>query len=223
MAKPRGEIVDPQTTCYYHVTSRCVRRAFLLQDGDDQRRNLLLKQLQLLDQVFAVDVCGFGILENHIHIVLRLHPDEAEVWSDRQVVLRWAKIHPPRNGAWQVVDVTEQWINERLQDGQWVVDTRRKLTDLSQFMKDLKQPIAQIANRSDGVTGHYDIKNDVLTDLGPGHGLDGNDNGLVVSAWNACCGSHGNGRPRGHTSRGASFEDMQDGLNGLYEGDVDSL
>jgi len=40
---------------------------------------------------------------------------------------------------------------------------------------------------------HYDIKKDVLTDLGPGHGLDGNDNGLVVSAWNACCGSHGNG------------------------------
>ena len=40
---------------------------------------------------------------------------------------------------------------------------------------------------------HYDIKNDVLTDLGPGMGLDANDNGLVVSAWNACCGSHGNG------------------------------
>ena len=40
---------------------------------------------------------------------------------------------------------------------------------------------------------HYDIKNDVLTDLGKGMGSGANINGLVTAIYSTCCGAHGNG------------------------------
>ena len=39
----------------------------------------------------------------------------------------------------------------------------------------------------------YDIRNDVLTDLGIGMISDGNTQGLVVGTYSTCCGAHGNG------------------------------
>ena len=40
---------------------------------------------------------------------------------------------------------------------------------------------------------HYDINNDVVTDMGPGWATGVNANGLVTSVWSSCCGSHNNG------------------------------
>ena len=123
--------------------------------GNDQHKRFIYQRLKLLDEVFAIDLCGFSLMDNHMHLVLRLDPQEAQGWSDREVVERWAQIHPPRDGAWQVLEVSETWINQKLQEAQWVNQTRSKLADLSQFMKDLKQPIAQMANRQDQVSGHF--------------------------------------------------------------------
>ena len=40
---------------------------------------------------------------------------------------------------------------------------------------------------------HYDIRNDVLTNLGPGWHSGANNSGLVTSVWSSCCGAHGSG------------------------------
>jgi len=48
-------------------------------------------------------------------------------------------------------------------------------------------------NVNNATAYHYDIRSDVLTDLGPGMPSGGNDNGLVVSVYTNCCGAHGNG------------------------------
>ena len=36
--------------------------------------------------VFAVVVGGFSVLDNHLHVLLRLDPDLAEAWSDEEAV-----------------------------------------------------------------------------------------------------------------------------------------
>ncbi len=45
-------------------------------------------------------VAGFAILDNHLHLLVRLDPDLARGWSDEDVVRRWGRLFPPRDMAW---------------------------------------------------------------------------------------------------------------------------
>ena len=40
----------------------------------------------------ASEVCGYAIMSNHLHLVLRNRPDSVEQWSDAEVALRWRKL-----------------------------------------------------------------------------------------------------------------------------------
>ena len=61
MAIPRRELVDPETPCFYHCISRCVRRAFLCGDDPftgnncDYRKAWLEKRMLELASIFSVD------------------------------------------------------------------------------------------------------------------------------------------------------------------------
>jgi hypothetical protein len=48
-----------------------------------------------LAQIFAVAVGGFAIFENHSHVLVRLDLDVGNVWSDEDIVRRWARLFPP--------------------------------------------------------------------------------------------------------------------------------
>ncbi len=155
MRKPRRQILDPTISCYYHVTSRCVQGDYLLRDDDDTRKTMMQDLLRKLHDAYAVDVCSFSIMDNHFHGVLRLNPDAAERWTDRQVMERWGKIHPPRNGSRRPLPITEEWIDQQVADTKNVAKTREKICSASQFMKDLKQPIAEFVNRQNKRKGHF--------------------------------------------------------------------
>jgi hypothetical protein len=55
-----------------------------------------------------VSVAGFAILDNHLHLLVRLDPDLAGSWSDEEVVRRWGRLFPPRNKARQVAPVSDE-------------------------------------------------------------------------------------------------------------------
>jgi REP element-mobilizing transposase RayT len=155
MATARKTLVRPKVTPFYHCISRCVRRAFLCGDENAHRKQWIEEQLAELAGIFALDVCGFSIMDNHLHVLLRLDLLRAQAWSAEEVVRRWIGLCPPRDQFGKPVVVTPAWIAERSKEAAWVEERRCRLSDLGWFMKSLKEPIARRANKEDNCTGTF--------------------------------------------------------------------
>eukprot|EP00918_Siedleckia_nematoides_P075092 GHVU01164223.1.p1 GENE.GHVU01164223.1~~GHVU01164223.1.p1 ORF type:complete len:325 (+),score=10.52 GHVU01164223.1:123-1097(+) len=160
MPRPRSELICIDDTPYYHVVSRCVRRAFLCgkdnQGKDFEHRRLWIEQrIRILSSIFGIQICSYAVMSNHLHIVVKLCPDEITALSDTQIVERWTSIYKGpsmllswiKEGSQEPVkqDIIDKWINER----------REKLSSLSTFMKCLNEPLARMANKEDNCTGHF--------------------------------------------------------------------
>jgi len=91
----RGQIVVADQVGVYHCIARCVRRAFLCgvdpYTGQDfsHRKEWILDRMRKLAGLFAIEVCGYSVMSNHLHLVLRNRPGIAEQWSDDEIALRW--------------------------------------------------------------------------------------------------------------------------------------
>jgi hypothetical protein len=155
MTAARSQLVDVNVTRYYHCISRCVRRAFLCGEGFEHRKQWIEDRLQTLSGAFAATVCGFAVMDNHLHVLVRLEPDAANGWSAEDVVRRWLLAYPPRSIDGQVIDVTQAWIDDLASDKQRVDVLRTRLSNLGWFMKALKEPLARIANREDDCKGTF--------------------------------------------------------------------
>ena len=155
MTMARKHLVDVSVTRWYHCVTRCVRRAFLLGEGPLlgeeplNRKEWIERRLQELAEIFALSVGGFSVLDNHLHLLVRLDPDVASGWSDEEVVRRWGRLFPPRDKSRQPLPVSNDWVQWRLKDVPWVARARERLQSLSWFMKCLKEPLARLANRQD--------------------------------------------------------------------------
>jgi REP element-mobilizing transposase RayT len=159
---PRKLLIDPTEVAIYHCISRCVRRAFLCGDDRlsgknfDHRKPWVQDRIQFLAGQFGLDVLGFSVMSNHIHIVLRTRPDIVRDWSDEDVARRWWNLFPLRRDedgrpaepqAWELSIVTGN--PERL------AEVRQRLSSISWFMRCLAEPIARRANREDHCTGRF--------------------------------------------------------------------
>jgi REP element-mobilizing transposase RayT len=155
MTMARKEIVDVQVTRYYHCISRCVRRALLCGEGFEHRKRWIEDRLQLLAESFAVAVCGFAVMDNHLHVLARLDPGATQQWTDEDVVRRWLAVYPPRTLDMNDAKLVQQWINDQLQNPKQVARYRERLQDLGWFMKSLKEPLARLANKEDDCKGTF--------------------------------------------------------------------
>jgi hypothetical protein len=88
-------------------------------------------------------------------VLLRLDQEVANGWSDEEVVRRWGRLFPPRDKSRQALAVTDNWVQWRLKDSQWVATARQRLQSISWFMKSLKEPLSRLANRQDKVRGAF--------------------------------------------------------------------
>jgi REP element-mobilizing transposase RayT len=155
MTIARSKLVDLDVTRWYHCISRCVRRAFLLSEGDVDRKQWIEDRLRELAEIFSVSVGGFSVLDNHLHVLVRLDPDVALDWSDEEVVRRWGRLFPPRGKNRKPLPALEDWVQIRLADAAWVARARKRLASMSWFMKCLKEPLARMANKADKVRGAF--------------------------------------------------------------------
>ena len=161
MTYPRHQIVDPASGGFFHCVSRCVRRAFLC--GEDaysgrsyeHRKTWVEERLLALADCFAVGLYAYAVMSNHVHVVLYVDPQAASDWSGEEVAERWVRLFPV------CVDESSderlcQENAQRLQcDPERMMELRRRLGDLSWFMRCLNEPIARQANREDGCTGRF--------------------------------------------------------------------
>jgi REP element-mobilizing transposase RayT len=155
MTMPRRQLVDVSVTRYYHCISRCVRRAFLCGEGVTHRKAWIEARLEVLTKHFAVSVCGFAVLDNHLHVLCRLDPGVADGWSDKDVVRRWIAIYPPSCLDIDNPATVQAWIDQQVQDTARVARYRARLQDLGWFMKALKEPLARMANKEDHCKGTF--------------------------------------------------------------------
>ncbi len=161
MTRARREIVDLETTPYYHCICRCVRRAFLC--GQDNfsgqnyahRRLWVLERLKTLESIFSIDICAYAIMSNHYHLVLRVSRHEALQWSEQEVIGRWGKLFSLP----LLVDSYQAGRNmthdQRKKAKAIIALWRERLSDLSWFMRSLNEELARRANAEDGCKGRF--------------------------------------------------------------------
>ncbi len=161
-AYARRQIVDESVVGVYHCMARCVRRAFLCGvdrytgQNFDHRKTWIRQRLEQLAGILAIDVLGFAVLSNHLHVMLRIRPDVAAEWSDEEVALRWWRLHPGRrNEDGTPAEPEPHELAMLLADAEALAKRRRRLSSLSWFMRSVCEPIARRANREDRVRGSF--------------------------------------------------------------------
>lgn len=161
MPRARKHLVCVSDTPFYHVTSRCVRRAFLC--GDDHysgksyehRRDWIDKRLRVLSSLFSIRLCAYAVMSNHYHLVVHLNPKESKAWSNDEVLNRWSALF---RGPLLVQHYLAGKALSPAELG--TLDDicsvyRQRLGSLSWFMKCLNEHIARKANAEDRCTGHF--------------------------------------------------------------------
>ncbi|MCA9285503.1 MAG: hypothetical protein KDA22_09825 [Phycisphaerales bacterium] len=166
MAVPRSKTVDESVSGLYHCLSRCVRRGYLLAPGpdgavaDDHRRDWMVARLRLLTSSFAIDCVSLAVMSNHFHVLLRTLPEVVDHWSDAEVAYRWIMVRPPvkvrkRLGIPADAPPQPEEVLRLLANPFEIAGRRERLSSLSWFMKELKEPIARRANKEDDVKGAF--------------------------------------------------------------------
>jgi len=124
-------------------------------EGFAHRKQWIEDRLQTLAGAFAVSVCGFAVMDNHLHVLVRLEADAANTWSAEDVVRRWIVAYPPKSADGEEIEVTQAWIDDQAGDAQRVTILRTRLANLGWFMKALKEPLARLANKEDDCKGTF--------------------------------------------------------------------
>lgn len=161
MPKPRSQQISLLDTPFYHICSRTVRKAFLC--GVDKetginyehRRSWIEKRIFQLAQVFAIDICAHAVMHNHLHIVLHVDTEQVKSWSTAEVLKRWHQL-------FKGTLLTQKYQNKQPLDKFQLAMVessadiyKKRLIDISWFMRSLNEPIARQANREDNCTGHF--------------------------------------------------------------------
>lgn len=159
MTLARKYLISPEDTPYYHIMTRCVRRAFLC--GKDKysgncyehRRQLIVDRIKQLAEVFNIDVCAYAIMSNHYHLVLKIN--STGNWDDKQVLAYWSQLCTPKYICQKFLNNEPQGKAELEMVYQQIDIYRKRLMSISWFMKLLNEHIAKQANLEDKVTGSF--------------------------------------------------------------------
>lgn len=161
MPRARKHLVCLDETPYYHVTSRCVRRAFLCGvdrysgQSYEHRRGWIETRIRVLSSLFTINVCAYAVMSNHYHLVVHINPSESEQWSDAAVLERWTCLFKGPSLVQRFLAGEELLEAEEETLRAIVAVYRQRLSSLSWFMRCLNEPIARKANAEDRCTGHF--------------------------------------------------------------------
>lgn len=143
MRIPRYWIKRGDTDQVFHVISRIAGREYLL---NDEAKQALLTILRQHEQFSGCEVLTFCLMDNHFHLLLRV-PERPKVIPAEDVLARLQHVTSSARMN-QIRSIVEEL--GRLQDGtaleEYLNGFRRRMFDLSFFMKDMKQRFTQWYN-----------------------------------------------------------------------------
>src|SRR4030043_2321989 len=122
---------DPKSG-YYHVTSRTVLKSFLV---DELGKEYLLKLLKKLSQVYFVRVVTFALMSNHFQLIVQMVP--AEEISEEELKRRFELYY----------NAGKPKKNHRPYQKLYGPELRKRWSDISCFIQDLKQRYSRWYNR----------------------------------------------------------------------------
>lgn len=162
MTIPRKELIDESVPGVYNVTARCVRRAFLcgkdFYTGNDyeHRRVWIRDRLRYLTEAFAIDLLGYSLMGNHMHLIPRNRPDLAKRWSAEEVARRWLRVVSTHQGASQKgARPSDEAVKAITCSPRRVAELRKRLSSISCFMGKLNEYISRRANGEEKLSGRF--------------------------------------------------------------------
>jgi len=161
MTQSRKSLISVSDTLYYHCISRCVRRAFLCGEDSysgksfEHRRQWVIDRIRFLTETFSIEICAYTIMSNHYHLVLYINEEGINNSSNEDICERWGRIYSLPNivKCWQKGELnTDSQIKAAL----LVIEgLRKRLSDISWFMRCLNEFIARKANKEDSCKGRF--------------------------------------------------------------------
>jgi hypothetical protein len=160
MGYARKSQISLKETPYYHCVSRCVRRGWLW--GYDEyarkdyshRKEWVIERLRFLSALFAIDLCAYAVMSNHYHTVLFVDLLRGKRWTEAEVVRRWGQLFKVKQWVKRYLD-GEATLAERELAQQTIAKWRRRLMNISWYMRCTNEYLARRANAEDGCTGRF--------------------------------------------------------------------
>ncbi len=110
----------------YHVMSRAALDGFPFGDMEKEEFVKIIKQFSL---IYFVEIIGFSIMGNHFHLLLKMHP--AYEFTDEEIKKRFSKFYGDE----------KEFVEDKIEY------YREKWSNLSEFVKDLKQGFTRFYNK----------------------------------------------------------------------------
>lgn len=129
----RKYIKSEDEISFYHIFSHSVWEAHKPFSNFD--KEFLLRLLRHLSEIYFVDVISYAFLDNHFHLLVRVLP--GKFFSEDETIIRARKLYP------------DLVVRGREPD-YW----KRKFSDISAFVKELKQRFTQWYNKQNKRRGH---------------------------------------------------------------------
>ena len=129
---PRMKIEDQPTV--YHIISRTALPD--LPVGDIEK-DFLVDQIKRFSKIYFVEIMGYCIMGNHFHLLVKMNPGDA--YSDKEIIERFKFFYGDEK------DIYE---------GQ-IPFFRDKWSNLSEFVKDIKQTFSRFYNKRHDRKGFF--------------------------------------------------------------------
>ena len=162
MTIARKEIVLPNKEAVYHCIARCVRRAFLCGydkfsgNSYNHRKMWIKKRIKELSSIFVIDVCGYAVMSNHLHVILRTRPDLVKELEPEEIAKRWYKLFPKgRSDKGNPKEPTELEISALVNNEDKINEIQDRLGSISWFMRCVNEYIAKLSNKEDKCKGRF--------------------------------------------------------------------
>lgn len=145
MRFPRIKTEPDCSGAYYHLISRIVGGEFLLADVE---KEVLRKLIWRVGERLGIEILTYAVMSNHVHVIV--YAPKREHLSDRELLRRHALLHSSIcvRGQRHLAALEAMLQANGTEADEWRQAEMQKMSDISVYMKLLKQRFSIWYNRS---------------------------------------------------------------------------